>query len=178
MVHLRMDRRLRARVDASDVIQETFAEASRRLNDYVKNPSVTFFVWLRYLAAQQLQMLHRHHLKVQARDARREVSLYDGGLPEAKSEVMAAQLLARLTSPSMAAAKVEMKARLLAALDMMDPIDREVLALRHFEQLSNTETAQVLGITTTAACNRYVRALERFRPIVAALPGGFAELPV
>jgi RNA polymerase sigma-70 factor, ECF subfamily len=171
MVRLRMDRRVRARVDASDVIQDTFAEAARRLNDYLKNPSVTFFVWLRYLAAQQLQMLHRHHLGVQARDARREVALFGGGLPEAKSAVLAAQLLARLTSPSMAAARAEMKVNLLAALDAMDPTDREVLALRHFEQLSNAETAQVLGISTTAACNRYVRALERFRPILAAMPG-------
>lgn len=171
MVRLRMDRRVRARVDASDVIQDTFAEASRRLDDYMKNPSVTFFVWLRYLAAQQLQMQHRHHLGVQARDARREVALFGGGLPEAKSAVLAAQLLARLTSPSTAAARAEMKVNLLAALDAMDPIDREVLALRHFEQLSNTETAQVLNISTTAACNRYVRALERFRPILAAMPG-------
>jgi len=171
MVRLRMDRRVRARVDASDVIQDTFAEASRRLNDYMKNPSVTFFVWLRYLAAQQLQMQHRHHLGVQARDARREVALFGGGLPEAKSAVLAAQLLARLTSPSTAAARAEMKVNLLAALDAMDPIDREILALRHFEQLSNSETAQVLNISTTAACNRYVRALERFRPILAALPG-------
>ena len=171
MVRLRMDRRVRARVDASDVIQDTFAEASRRLNDYMKNPSVTFFVWLRYLATQQLQMQHRHHLGVQARDARREVALFGGGLPEAKSAVLAAQLLARLTSPSTAAARAEMKVNLLAALDAMDPIDREILALRHFEQLSNSETAQVLNISTTAACNRYVRALERFRPILAAMPG-------
>jgi RNA polymerase sigma-70 factor, ECF subfamily len=175
MVRLRMDRRVRGRIDPSDVIQETFVEAARRLGDYVKNPSVAFYVWLRYLAAQRLQMLHRHHLGVQARDARRDVSLYAGDLPEAKSAVVAARLLARLSSPSTAAARAELKVHLLEALDAMDPIDREVLALRHFEQLTNTEVAQVLGITPTAACNRYVRALERFRPLVSAMPGGVAE---
>ena len=175
MVRLRMDRRVRGRVDPSDVIQDTFVEASRRLSEYVNNPSVAFFVWLRYLAAQRLQMLHRHHLGAQARDARREVSLYGGDLPEAKSAVLAVQLLGRLTSPSMAAARAEMKLTLLEALEAMEPIDREVLALRHFEQLSNVETGQVLGITPKAACNRYVRALERFRPIVSAMPGGVAE---
>jgi RNA polymerase sigma-70 factor (ECF subfamily) len=138
----------------------------------VKNPSVTFFVWLRYLAAQRLQMLHRHHLGVKARDARREVSLYGGDIPEAESAVLARRLMGQLTSPSTAAKRAEMKFHLLEALNAMDPIDREVLALRHFEQLSNAETGQVLGITPKAACNRYVRALERFRPIVSAMPGG------
>src|SRR5689334_11532551 len=93
LVRLRMDRRIRGRIDPSDVIQETFVEASRRLGEYAKNPSVTFFVWLRHLATQRLQMLHRHHLGAQARDARRDVSLYGGDSPEAKSADVAASLL-------------------------------------------------------------------------------------
>lgn len=176
MVQLRMDRRVRGRVDPSDVIQETFIEAARRLKEYVDDPSVTFFVWLRYLTAQRLQTLHRHHMGTQARDARREVSLHDGGFPEAGSEVLAAHLMGRLTSPSTVAARAEMRLRLLAALDALDPADREILALRHFEHLSNQEAAQVLGVSPTAACNRYVRALERFRPILSTIHDGFIEL--
>jgi RNA polymerase sigma-70 factor (ECF subfamily) len=120
--------------------------------------------------------LHRTHLGAQARDARREVSLGSGDPSDVDSDVLAAGLLAQLTSPSMAAAKAELKAQLLAALNAMEPIDREILAMRHFEQLSNSEAAQVLGISPTAACNRYVRALERFRPIAPELSPDAAEL--
>jgi RNA polymerase sigma-70 factor (ECF subfamily) len=176
MIRLRMDRRIRPRVDPSDVVQDTFVEASRRLGDYLNDPSVTFFVWLRYLAGQRLSMLHRHHLGIQRRDARREVSLYDCNVPNANSAMLAARLLGSLTSPSTAAAKAELKIRLLEALEAMDPIDREVLALRHFEQLSNSETAQVLGVSPTAANNRYVRALERFRQLAESLHSGLAEM--
>ena len=170
MICFRMHRRVRKRVDPSDVIQEAFIEASRRFAEYVANPSVSFYVWLRYLTSQRLQMVHRHHLAVQSRDARREVSLESGEFSEATSAALAAHLLKGLTSPSTAAVRKEIKQQLLTALDAMEPIDREVLALRHFEQLSNAQTAQVLGITPTAANNRYVRALERFRPIVLAIP--------
>jgi len=176
MVRLRMDRRVRGRVDPSDVIQETFVEAARRFSEYAKQPSVPFFVWLRFLAVQRLQMLQRHHLGAQVRDARRDISLSTGEFPEAESEVLAAHLVASLTSPSLAAARAELKVRLLEALDAMQPIDREVLALRHFEQLSNSEAAQVLGVTSSAACNRYMRALERFRLIITASSGNAAEL--
>jgi RNA polymerase sigma-70 factor (ECF subfamily) len=174
MVRFRLHRRVRTRVDPSDVIQEAFIDAARRLSAYASNPSVTFYVWLRYLTNQRLQMIHRHHLGIQSRDARREVSL-GGSEPAATSAVLAAGFLKGLTSPSTAAARKETKQQLLAALDAMDPMDREVLALRHFEQLSNTEVAQTLGISSTAANNRYVRALERFRPVVSAIPGIFVE---
>ena len=100
------------------------------------------------------------------------MSLYRGALPEASSAALAAQLLGKLTTPSQAAEKAELKIRIQEALNSMDAIDREVLTLRHFEQLSNAETALVLGIKEPAACNGYVRALERLRGILASLPGG------
>jgi RNA polymerase sigma-70 factor (ECF subfamily) len=175
MICFRMHRRVRKRVDPSDVIQEAFIDAASRLQKYVANPSVSFYVWLRYLTSQRLQMVHRHHLGVQSRDARREVSLEGGEFSAATSAVLAAHLLKGLTSPSTAAVRREIKQQLLTALDAMEPMDREVLALRHFEQLSNNETAQALGITPTAANNRYVRALERFRPLVLAMPDTIAE---
>src|SRR5262245_417633 len=172
MVKLRMDRRLQGRIDPSDVIQEAYVEAVGRLAEYLRNPSMPFFIWLRFITAQRLILLHRHHLGIQARDASREVSLYHGALPEATSAALAAQLVGRLTSPSVAAVRAEMKFQLQEALNAMDPLDREVVTLRHFEHLSNSETAQVLGIKPSAACNRYVRALERLKLTLMNVPGG------
>ncbi len=176
MVALRMDPRLQGRIDASDVIQETYLEAAERLAEYVRNPAMPFFLWLRFLAGQKLVTLHRHHLGVQMRDAGREVSLYRGRLPEASSAALAAQLLGHDTRPSEAAIRAEMKVRLQEALNGMEPLDREVLSLRHFEQLSLEETAQVLGITESGASRRHMRALKRLRGILSAMPGGMGEL--
>jgi RNA polymerase sigma-70 factor (ECF subfamily) len=168
MVALRMDRRLQKRVDPSDVIQEAYLEASARLKEYVQNPSMPFYLWLRFLTKQRLMILYRKHLGAQMRDAEREVSIYQGCLPEASSAALAAQLLGKLTRPSEAAMRAEMKLRLQEALNTMDPIDREVLALRHFEQLTTAEIAQVMEINEEAAKKRYFRALKRLREILVA----------
>jgi RNA polymerase sigma-70 factor (ECF subfamily) len=170
MVHLRLDRRLNGRIDASDVIQEAYIEASRRLGDYLRNPSMPFFLWLRYLTGQKLLELHRHHLGVQARDANREISLGARPIPQASSAYLAAQLLGEHTSPSQAAIRSEMELRLQEALDSLDPIDREIVALRHFEQLTLAEAAHELGIKHTTACNRYMRALGRLKGLLANAP--------
>jgi RNA polymerase sigma-70 factor (ECF subfamily) len=162
MVQVRLDRRLRGRIDPSDVLQEAYLELARSLADYLRNPEVPFFLWLRFLTGMKLHALHRHHLGTKARDAGREVSL-QGALPRASSVSLAAQLLGRLTTPSQAAVRAELRARVREALGGLEALDREVLALRHFEQLSNAETAQVLGIGETAASNRYVRALKRLK---------------
>ena len=172
MIKLRLDRRLQGRVDPSDVIQEVYLEVSREIGDYLRNPAMPFFLWLRLRAGQKLALVHRQHLGVQARDAGREVSLYRGPMPEATSAALAAQLIGRRTSPSQAAIKAELKIRLQEALNSMEGLDREVLALRHFEHLTNAETSRVLGISESAACNRYVRALERLKKILTGLPGG------
>jgi len=169
MVDLRLARQLRGRVDASDVIQEAFLEASQRLADYLKDPGMPFFLWLRFLTRQCLLGLHRHHLGVKARDPRREVALYDGALPEATSESLAARLLGQITSPSQAALRAEMQLRLQEALNSLDPLEREVLALRHFEQLTNTETARELAIGESAASKRYIRALTRLKGVLLHL---------
>jgi RNA polymerase sigma-70 factor (ECF subfamily) len=176
MVRLRLDSRVQGRVDPSDVVQEAYLEVCKKLADYLRAPKLPFFLWLRALTGQKLALAHRQHLGVQARAAGREVSLYRGALPEASSAALAAQLLGKLTSPSQAAMKAELKIRIQEALNSMDAIDREVLTLRHFEHLSNAETALVLGIKESAACNRYVRALERLRGILSGLPGGLGGL--
>jgi RNA polymerase sigma-70 factor (ECF subfamily) len=123
-----------------------------------------------------LTRLHRRHLGTKMRDAGREVSLYREPLPAASSMALAAQLLGKHTSPTQAAVRAERMLRLQDALNTLDPIDREVLALRHFEELTRAEAAKVLGIEESAAAKRYVRALKRLKDILAALPGGLEGL--
>ncbi len=175
MVKLRLDQRLQARVDPSDVVQETYLEAWKRLDDFLRKPTVPVFIWMRFLAGQKLCTLHRYHLGAQVRNARKEISLYRGPMPQATSEALAAQLLGQETSPSEAAIRAERKIQLQEALNRMDPTDREVLALRHFEQLSSAEVAQVLGIKDAAVRQRYFRALERLKRILVSMPGGMGE---
>ena len=172
MVALRLDRRLSGRIDPSDVIQEAFLEATGRRAEYERqaDPMPTF-LWLRFLTLQQLQLVHRRHLGTRSRDAGREVSIHGGTFPEATSAALAAQLLGRDTRASQAAIRAERKRRLQEALDGMDAIDRDVLVLRHFEQLSNGECARVLGLSESAATKRYLRALRRLKDVLSALPG-------
>jgi RNA polymerase sigma-70 factor (ECF subfamily) len=167
MVRLRLDRHLQGRLDPSDVLQEAYLDFARRLPEYDAN--LPFFLWLRALTGQRLIDLHRQHLGAKMRDAAQEVSLYRGALPQASSVSLAAQLLGRLTSASRAAIRAETQIRVQEALNSMDALDREVLTLRHFEMLTNEETAQVLGIRKSAASNRYVRALKRLKDILAWL---------
>jgi RNA polymerase sigma-70 factor (ECF subfamily) len=171
MVRLRLDRRLQGRVDPSDVLQEAFLDVVKRAANYAANPSMPPYLWLRFLTGQKLMALHRQHLGAKMRDAGQEVSLYRGALPQASSVSLAAQLLGRLTTPTQAAVRAEMQIRLQEALNSMDALDREVLTLRHFEELSNNETAQVLGIQKSAASNRYIRALKRLKEILSSIPG-------
>jgi RNA polymerase sigma-70 factor (ECF subfamily) len=129
------------------------------------------FLWLRFLTVEALMALHRHHFGARMHDAALEVSLRHGGPPQATSASLAEMLLGQLTSPTLAVRRAEMQARLQELLNAMDPIDREVLALRQFEELSNAESAAVLGLTKQAASNRYLRALKRLKEILTSLPG-------
>jgi RNA polymerase sigma-70 factor, ECF subfamily len=171
MVAFRLDHRLGGRVSPSDVLQEAYIDALKRVQHYLDNPELPFFGWLRLIVGQRLVDVHRQHLGAKARDAAQEVSLQRGGTPAASSMCMAAHLVGHLTSPSQAAQRNEALAQLEEALNRMEPLDREVLALRHFEELSNNEVAEVLGIEKAAASKRYVRALARLREALAALPG-------
>jgi RNA polymerase sigma-70 factor (ECF subfamily) len=171
MIRLRLDRRLSGRVDASDVLQEAYLDVRKRLAEYAREPAMPFHLWLRLVAGQRLTDVHRYHLGAQIRDAGMEVSLHRGPFPQADSVSLAAQLLGRMTSASQAAIRAEHKLIVQEALNGMDPLDREVLALRHFEHLSNDETAQVLGLSKSAASNRYIRALKRLKEILSSIPG-------
>ena len=129
MVRLRLNRRLQGRVDPSDVLQEAYLEVCKHLPDHARAPTLPFYLWLRHITGQKLIAAHRQHLGARMRDADREVSLYRGALPEASSASLAAQLLGRLTSPTQAALRAELQIRVQEALNSMDALDREVLAL-------------------------------------------------
>ena len=176
MVELRLDWRLQARIDASDILQDAFLEIATGLDGYLRCPKLPLFLWLRLVVGQHLATVHRHHLGTQMRDAGREVSLYRDALPAASSAALAGQLLGRQTSPSQAAVRAEQAIRLQEALNTLDPDDREILALRHFEQLTAAETARVFGISEGAAAKRYIRALKRLKQILARMPGGLEGL--
>jgi len=167
MIALRLDRRLQGRIDASDVLQDAYLHAFRKLADYLTNPAIPFFLWLRSITGQRLTMLHRHHLGVIGRHAGREISLYQGALPEASSAALAAHLLGCDTRPSEAAQRAERAIQLQDALNSLDPIDREILALRHFEELSNAEAAHLLDIRESAASKRYTRALKHLKDVLS-----------
>ena len=175
MVELRMEWRLQARLDASDVLQEAFLDVASRLDEYLREPRLPPFLWLRLCVGEELVNLHRRHLGTKMRDAGREISLNRGGVPAASSAALASMLLGKLTSPTQAAVRAERIARLQDALNTLEPLDREVLALRHFEQLSRAETAQILEISEDAAAKRYIRALKRLKEILAQMPGGLED---
>ena len=175
MVAFRMDPRLRGRIDAADVVQEAFVEASAHREDYFR-ARMPLFLWLRGVVSNKLLEVHRHHLGTRMRDAKRELPLAAPKNWDDTSAALWLHLTGHLTRPSVAAVRGEVRTRLAEALDRMDPTDREVLMLRHFEQLTNAEAAQVLGIQERAAAKRYLRALERLREILSEMPGGLTEL--
>lgn len=160
LVELRLDPHLRGRLDPADVLQEAWLDVSKRFEGWVEKPDMPLFLWVRFLTAQKLLELHRRH-GAQQRDARREVALQAG--PSASTIALAEHLAGSVSSPSRGVARQETLARVRAALDELEEIDREVLVLRHFEELSNNEIAELLGITKAGASNRYVRALKRLR---------------
>ena len=178
MVWLRLDRRLQGRVAPSDVLQEAFLDLVEKLPEYARQRSeIPLFLWLRLVTGERLLRVHRQHLGTAMRDAGREVSLHRGALPQASSVSLAAQLLGRYTSASQAIIRAEVQLQLQQALNGMDPTDREIIALRHFEELSNGEAATVLGISPQAASNRHLRAMTRLQAILKSIPGLLDRAP-
>jgi len=173
IVAMRLDPRLCGIVDPSDVIQDTFAELHVRLPEYVVAPQLPFFVWLRCLAADKLTELHRRHLGVQARDAKRTQHAGQfGSMPQASSVILSELLTSKDSEAIHEAIRSERRRRVSTALDELAADDRDVLVLRHFEGLSAAETALVVGISEGAARKRYLRALSRFTELLQGLPGG------
>ena len=163
MIRLRLDRRLQGRIDSSDILQESYISVFKNLGDYVKSPSTSFFIWLRNVVGLKLAEVHRRHLATEKRDAKRDVSIYRGALPAANSISLAAQLLGQISTPSQTVMKTEMRVRLQEVFDHMDGIDREIIALRHFEQLNSQEVADILEMSKSGASSRYIRAMKRLK---------------
>jgi RNA polymerase sigma-70 factor (ECF subfamily) len=164
LIDLRIDPRLRGRIDAADVVQEAYLDVAKRLEGWRADPQMPFFVWVRFLTVQRLVQAHRDHLGAAMRAADREIGLESGVFgPEASAHLVALGLADSTLSPSQHAARDEQAERVRAALERLKPIDRETLALRHFEQLTNQETAAVLGLSESAAAWRYLRAIEHMR---------------
>lgn len=174
MIRLRLDRRLQRRVDTADILQETFLTIQKKFPGWFAEQKIPFFLWLRLEAGQKLVDLHRFHLGVKMRDASQEVTLYRG-MPSVDSITLAERLLGRLTSASQAAMRAELKIKVQDALNAMEPHDREILVLRHFEELTNSEVALALELSPTAACNRYIRAIQRLKAVFEQMPGGIEE---
>lgn len=160
IVQFRLDYRLAGRISDSDVIQEAYIAAATRLESFKTNEEMPAFLWLRLMVSQQLIDMHRQHVGAAKRDVRREVSLHAGPSPHT-SMAIAAHLVGQLTAASKLIEKEESIEKLEKTLNEMDEVDREVIALRHFEELSNIETAKVLEIEPAAASKRYVRAMAR-----------------
>ena len=150
----------------SDVLQETYVRAAQRIDSYLQKPDMPFFVWLRLEANQRLQEIHRFHFGAEKRDVRREVKLKGNQEQGNTSVQLAAHLVAQMTSPSGVFHKAQQVEALEKTLSEMNDTDREVIALRHFEELSNIEAAKVLGIAPEAASKRYIRALKRLKEIM------------
>ena len=174
MVAFRMDSRLQGRIDPSDVLQETMLEAWQRLPEFVNDPAVPFFVWLRTLTQQRLGMLRRTHLERDKRTVNKEIQMPEND----NSSVIAIALVDSAISPSQTIQRKELFEKVQGKLNTMEPLDREVLALRHFEQLGNAEVASVLGISEPAASLRYSRAIRRLKDIIAEVKGMTGEFTV
>ena len=167
MIALRLDRRVAARVDPSDVLQEALADAARKLPEYLRRRPLPFYPWLRQLACERLIMLHRRHIRAQKRSVTREEDVV---LPlnDESALQLADRLQAAGANPLSHLLRDELRLRVQAALDHLGPRDREVLVLRHLEQLSTREIAAVLRINEGAVKTRHLRALQRFRCLLAA----------
>jgi RNA polymerase sigma-70 factor, ECF subfamily len=172
MIRMRIDRRLQEPVDSSDVLEDAYLEIARRAREYVDDPDLPPFVWLHALKVQALQARQRKHLEPHTPVVWPEVPLPQRTTPQAN----AAMLLGQLTPPDRAALSAEMLLRIEEALNAMKPVDLEILALRHVQELNNSQTSQVLGMTNTTTSNRYMRAQGRLRKILKEIPGLLDEL--
>ena len=170
MIDLRLDPAIARRVDASDVVQDVLLEASRRLSDYLRDPAMPFHLWLRHIARDHMIDAHRRHRQAQRRSLDREQPLVPAAFADRSSIELAAQLFDQEATPASAAIRHELERRLQTALASLDEDDRDIITMRHFEQLSNSETARALRLSEAAAGMRHLRALRRLRAILGESP--------
>ena len=166
MIDLRLDRAIAARVDASDVVQEVLLEASRRLDAYLREPNMPFHLWLRHIAKDHIIDAHRRHRQAQKRGVDRERPVIPAALADHSSIELAAQFFDHELTPASAAMQQELQKRLHASIEKLDEDDREIIFMRHFEQMTNQDVAALHGLTEAAASMRHLRALRRLRELL------------
>jgi len=177
LVQLRLDRKVARRVDASDIVQDVLFEANERLQEYLADPRMPFHLWLRHLARDRMIDMHRRHRGAQRRSLDRERSLSAPQFGDQSSFDLASQLAASELTPAAASIRRELEQRFLAALELLDEDDRDILLMRHFEQLGNSEAATALGLSTAAAGMRHLRALRKLRAVLGERPSLTGEEP-
>lgn len=175
MIDMRLDKRVAQRIDVSDIVQEVLVEASRRLQQYLENPAMPFHLWIRQIAKDRIIDAHRRHRVSAKRSVDRERRLELQGPPDASTIELAGQLLDPSLTPAARATQREMAIQVQACIDQLDERDRDILLMRHYEQLSNQEVAQALGLTEPAASMRYLRALKRLRAAIAGATSDFQD---
>jgi RNA polymerase sigma-70 factor, ECF subfamily len=163
MVHMRLDQQIKRRIDVSDVVQEVLVEASRRLQDYLNDPRMPFHLWIRQIAKDRIIDAHRRHRVSAKRSVDREQPLVPAGPIDQSTIDLAGQLCDPQLTPAAAATQRELAVHVQAAIEQLDENDREIILMRHYEQLSNQEIATALQLTEPAASMRYLRALKRLR---------------
>ena len=170
LISLRLDRQIARRVDASDVVQDVLLEANTRLQDYLADPRMPFHLWLRQLAQDRMIDLHRRHRGAQRRSLDREQSLAVPQFADRSGFDLMGQLADHELTPAAASIRKELEARFVIARDQLEDEDREIVLMRHFEQLGNSEVAEALGLSAAAAGMRHLRALRKLRAILGERP--------
>jgi RNA polymerase sigma-70 factor, ECF subfamily len=176
MIQLRLDQRLLQRMDVSDVVQDVLMEANRRLSDYLANPVMPFHLWIRQIAKDRIIDAHRRHRVSAKRSIDREQSLAAKGPPDQSTMDLANQFCDRALTPAAAATQREMAQQIEAAVMLLREHDREIILMRHYEQMDNQDVARALGLSEPAASMRYLRALKRLREIIEDLPNLHRDL--
>lgn len=169
MVRVRLHPKVRSRVDESDIVQEVFLDAGERVHEFFTECSLPFPNWLRYIAELKIKQCHRFHLDAQKRSAKNELRFVDEN--DSLSGIMACQIVSAGTQPGEAAERNEMMQRVTQVLDELNPVDREIICMRHFEQMENADVATALNIDPSTSSSRYLRALARLKVGLDKIPG-------
>jgi len=170
MVGMRLDKQIARRLDVSDVVQDVLVEANRRLQDYLQNPVMAFHLWIRQIAKDRIIDAHRRHRVSAKRSVDREQQLVAQANVDHSTMELAGQLCDPELTPAAAATAQELAVHVQSAIELLQERDREIILMRHYEQLSNQDIAQVLGLTEPAASMRYLRALKRLRKLLDGDP--------
>jgi len=175
LVRMRLDQKIQRRIDVSDVVQDVFVEANRRLREYLQAPVMPFHLWLRHIARDRIIDAHRRHRVSAKRSVDREQSLTPAGPVDRSTRELAAQLSDQQLTPAAAATQKELAQRVEQAIARLSDPDAEIIVMRHYEHLTNQEVALALSLSEPAASMRYLRAVRRLRALLFDEPLGLSS---